>query len=315
VVPLAAEAGSRVFRPKESRVKNVLEQVFEKYGQFDVPLFEISGTTVTVATLISFVLIVITTFVIASLVQRGVVRAFSKDGQEDQGTAAIASRLVRYLILIGGLGIALNTLGINLTALFAAGAVFAVAIGFAMQNISQNFVSGVILLLERAIKPGDILEVEGRLVRVRDMGIRATIGRTLDEEDIIIPNSQLVAAPVKNFTLKDSLYRLRTVVGVVYSSDMGLVRQVLEKTAGELEWRSQQHSPRVQLIEFGSSSVDFEISVWIDNPWSRQQRRNDLNEAVWWSLKEAGITIAFPQLDVHFDPQVIESLESGPRAV
>jgi small-conductance mechanosensitive channel len=96
---------------------------------------------------------------------------------------------------------------------------------------------------------------------------------------------------------------------------MGLVRQVLEKLAGELEWRSQQHPPRVQLIDFGSSSVDFEISVWIDSPWSRQQRRNDLNEAVWWSLKEAGITIAFPQLDVHFDPRVIESLESGPRAV
>jgi small-conductance mechanosensitive channel len=293
----------------------VLEQIRETYGQFDIPLFEISGTTVTVATLISFALIVIATFVIAGLMQRGVTRTFSRKGQEDQGTAAIASRLVRYLILIGGLGIALNTVGINLTALFAAGAVFAVAIGFAMQNISQNFVSGVILLLERAIKPGDVLEVEGRIVRVRDMGIRATIGRTMDEEDIIIPNSQLVASPVKNYTLKDSLYRLRTVVGVVYSSDMARVRALLEGTAEEMDWRSKQQQPRVLLKEFGDSSVNFEVSLWIEDPWTMQQRRNELNEAVWWALKDAGITIAFPQLDVHFDPQVVERLGTGPRAI
>ena len=209
----------------------------------------------------------------------------------------------------------MNTLGINLTALFAAGAVFAVAIGFAMQNISQNFVSGVILLLERAIKPGDVLEVEGRIVRVRDMGIRATIGRTMDEEDIIIPNSQLVASPVKNYTLKDSLYRLRTVVGVVYSSDMARVRQVLERTAQELDWKSTHQPPRILMKEFGDSSVNFEVSLWIEDPWTMQQRRNELNEAVWWALKDAGITIAFPQLDVHFDPQVVGSLGTGPRAV
>ena len=289
----------------------LLQQIRENYGRFDIPLFEISGTTVTVATLVSFVLIVIVTFVIAGLLQRGVIRAFSKEGQEDQGTTAIASRLVRYLVLIGGLGIALDTMGLNLTALFAAGAVFAVAIGFAMQNISQNFVSGVILLLERAIKPGDILEVEGRLVRVRDMGIRATIGRTLDEEDIIIPNSQLVASAVKNYTLKDSLYRLRTSVGVVYSSDISQVRSVLEGVAANLAWRSPRQDPRIQLKEFADSSVNFEVSVWIDEPWSMQQRRNLLNEAVWWALKEAGITIAFPQVDVHFDPAVVAAF--GPR--
>ena len=294
---------------------NLLERIRDTYGQFDIPLFEISGTTVTVATLVSFAIIVIATFVIAGLMQRGVTRAFSKEGQEDQGTAAIASRLVRYLVLIGGLGIALNTLGINLTALFAAGAVFAVAVGFAMQNISQNFVSGVILLLERAIKPGDVLEVEGRLVKVRDMGIRATIARTLDEEDIIIPNSQLVASAVKNYTFKDSIYRLRAWVGVTYSSDMALVRRVLKETAEGLSWRSANPKPRVQLREFGDSSVNFEVSVWIDDPWRMQQRRNDLNDAVWWALKEAGVTIAFPQLDVHFDPQVVESMGAGPKAI
>ena len=293
----------------------LLEQIRNTYGRFDIPLFEISGTTVTVATLVSFAVIVIVTFLIAGLLQRGVARAFSKQGQEDQGTAAVVSRLVRYLILIGGFGVAVNTLGIDLTALFAAGAVFAVAIGFAMQNISQNFVSGVILLLERAIKPGDIVEVEGRMVQIRDMGIRATIGRTLDEEDVIIPNSLLVASTVKNYTLMDSLYRLRSVVGVVYSSDMARVRRVLEETAAGLDWRSSQQRPRILLNEFADSSVNFEVSLWIEDPWRRQTLRNELNEAIWWALKEAGITIAFPQLDVHFDREIVETLGPGPRAI
>ena len=288
----------------------VLDEIKDAYGIFDIPLFEISGTMVTVATLISFLVVVIVTFLVAGFLQRAVERAFAKTEQVDSGTAAVASRLVRYLVLLGGLGIAVHNLGINLTALFAAGAVFAVAVGFAMQNISQNFVSGVILLLERVIKPGDILEVDGNMVKVVDMRIRATIARTLDEEDVIIPNSQLVSSTVKNYTFGDSLYRLRTMVGVVYASDLALVRRVLEATAEVIPWRSRDHAPRVQLREFADSSVNFEVSVWIEDPWTMQQRRNLLNEAVWWALKEAGIVIAFPQLDVHFDPTVVESIEA-----
>jgi small-conductance mechanosensitive channel len=93
------------------------------------------------------------------------------------------------------------------------------------------------------------------------------------------------------------------------------VRKVLESTAQSLSWRLKTPAPRIQLREFGDSSVNFEVSVWIDHPWSVQQRRNQLNEAVWWALKEANITIAFPQLDVHFDAQINEALESGPRKI
>ena len=276
----------------------------------DIPLFEISGTTVTVATLVTFLVIVAVTFWLAGMSQRAVVRAFTRKGQEEEGAAGVAARLVRYTVLVVGLGVAVNSLGIRLTALFAAGAVFAVAIGFAMQAITQNFVSGVILLLERAIKPGDVLEVDGELVRVRDMGIRATIARTLDDEDIIVPNSLLVAATVKNYTFKDPTYRLRALVGVVYSSDMALVRRVLEEAAEGLDWRSKKHAPRVLLTDFGDSSVNFEVSVWIDRPWEMRQRRSELNEAIWWALKDSEITIAFPQVDVHLDRPVMESLSA-----
>ncbi len=292
---------------------NWKERLSEGSALFDIRLFEVSGTPVTIATLASFLLVILVTFWLARLVQRGVMRALTARSDADTGTAAATARLARYTVLVVGLAVAIHSLGINLTALFAAGAVFAVAIGFAMQNIAQNFVSGVILLAERAIKPGDVLEVDGRLVQVKDMGIRATVARTLDEEDIIIPNSQLVTSPVKNYTFRDSIYRLRCTVGVTYSSDMATVQEVLARTAAAIEWASAEQAPRILLTEFADSAVVWEVSIWMDNPWRMSARRSDLNQAIWWALHEAGITIAFPQLDVHFDPPVTASLE-GLRA-
>jgi small-conductance mechanosensitive channel len=277
----------------------------------DIPLFSLGGTPVTVATLVVFVVIVALTFLVSHLIQKALLRALRMRKVKDEGTLEVARRLLHYLVLATGLAVGLQTIGINLSALFAAGAVFAIGLGFAMQNIMQNFVSGVILLTERSIKPGDVLQVEGRFVRVQKMGIRATIARTLDEEEIIVPNSAIVQSTVTNYTLRDSLYRLRCTVGVVYGSDMKQVREVLERVVEGIEWRVKDRQPVVLLTEFGSSSVDWEVSVWMDDPWRVRRARSELNQAIWWALKEAGITIAFPQLDVHFDPPIMEAL---PRA-
>jgi small-conductance mechanosensitive channel len=280
------------------------------YGYLDVPLFEIAGTRITVATLVTLVLILIATFVISRVLQSAVARGLRAGRVTAEGTLGVARQLVHYTVLIIGLCVGLQTVGINLSALFAAGAIFAVAVGFAMQNIMQNFVAGVILLVERAIKPGDVLYVDGRVVRVAQMGMRATIVRSRDEEDLILPNSLLVQSSVANYTLRDSIYRVRASVGVVYGSDMALVRGVLERTAVELSWREADRPPVILMRAFGSSSVDFEVSVWVQDPWKAPQRLSELHEAIWWALKSAGVTIAFPQLDVHFDPPVVESLES-----
>jgi small-conductance mechanosensitive channel len=279
-------------------------------GLLDVQLFSLAGTPITVATLILFVLIVVVTFLVSHLLQRGLTRAARLRKVGDEGTVAVLKRLMHYLLLAVGLAIALDTIGVNLAALFAAGAFFAIGLGFAMQNIMQNFVSGLILLMERTIKPGDVLQVEGQFVKVQRMGIRSTIARTLDEEEIIVPNSTIVQSTVTNYTLRDSLYRLRTTVGVIYGSDMTLVRRTLERVAEDIPWRTKALDPVVLLVQFGGSSVDFEVSVWMDDPWRVRRARSELNEAVWWGLKEAGITIAFPQLDVHFDRPVLEAIKA-----
>lgn len=113
---------------------------------------------------------------------------------------------------------------------------------------------------------------------------------------------------MKNFTLKDSLYRIDAPVGVIYGSDMGLVRATLERTAHDFPHRTRQNEPAVLLRGFGSSSVDWIVSVWIDDPRQLRTFRSQLNEAIWKALREADITIAFPQLDVHFDPGIERSV-------
>ncbi len=291
------------------------DRVKQGWTILDVPLVKLGDTQVTLATLIMALVIVLVTFWISALLRRALAKAFTGWAPVDEGTVGVASRLVHYLIVVVGVGIAVHSMGINLTALFAAGALFAVGIGFAMQNLTANFVSGFILLAERVIKPGDVLEIEGQMVKVRDMGIRATVARTLDDEDMIIPNSLIVQSNVRNYTFRDSLYRLRVMVGVSYDSDLKAVRRVLETTAADVEWRLRDKQPVILLADFGSSSVDYEVSVWIQDPWNTRRANSALREAIWWGFKDAGITIAYPQIDVHLDKPVMSSLEGLRRAV
>ena len=181
-----------------------------------VRLFEVGGTVVTGASVITFLVVLLVSLWVSRILQRVAHRLLLRSGLAKEDGVATARRLLHYTVMLVGLGVALQAIGISLASVFAAGAVAAVAIGFALQNILQNFVSGVILLGERSIKETDILEVEGVVVRVNRMGARATVARTREEEDLIIPNSTLVQSTVKNLTLTDRLHRIRTRVGVSY---------------------------------------------------------------------------------------------------
>jgi potassium-dependent mechanosensitive channel len=272
-------------------------------------LFRIGDTAVSFVTLASMLLTFMAMLALSWLVRLGVRRALRKGSIEAAGgDLGVADRLIHYGFILVGLTLALHLAGIKLGAVFTAGAVFAVGFGFAMQNIAQNFVSGIILLIERTIKPGDVLEIGTSIVKVMKMSIRATIVRTLDDEDIIVPNSTLVQSNVKNYTLEDNLYRVKVMVGVSYDSDLKLVREVLEKTTAEVTWRDPAYPPRVLLLHFGASAVEYETSAWMHEPFNYRIASSDLREKIWVAFKRAGIVIAFPQLDVHFPRGLTASL-------
>lgn len=269
---------------------------------FNLPLFTIRGTPLTPSGLATFAALVLLTWWLSRLAQRGATEVMKRRKVYEEGTIAVTRRLVHYAVMLIGLGVALETVGIDLSVLFAAGAVFAVGIGFALQNIVENFISGLLLLVEGAIKPGDVVDYGGEIVKVRRMNIRTTVVQTLDNENIIVPNSSLAQSAVRNLTYDSPLHRVRTVVGVSYESDMARVEAVLIQAAMDHPMRDPQHEPIVNLLQFGSSSVDWEVSVHINQPFSSQNARSLLNKSIWWALKGAKITIAYPQLDVHMIP-------------
>lgn len=274
-------------------------------------LFKIGETPISLATLFSVLSIVVATFAISSLTQRAIQRVLRLRGVSAEGTVGIVIRFLHYFFLVIGFGVALETVGIDLRTLFAAGAVFAVGLGLATQHIAQSFLGGVILMAERAIKPGDILEVEGAVVRVKLLGIRSTVVESRYGESLIVPNTVLVQSTVKNFTLRDAAFRLRIAVGVAYSSELPEVQKVLQRCADNFEGGLLSPPPRVLLSGFGASSVDFEVLVWTNDPWNEPQLRSQLLHQVWQALKEARITIAFPQLDLHLDALVLDALRGG----
>lgn len=289
-----------------------MAEILEKAREIlESRLFEIGGTPVTVATLVTVLAILILTVVVSSMLRKALTQLLlrTRAGQRSVGTI---TGLLHYVLLVTGFGIAIQTVGIDLSALFAAGALFAVALGFAMQSISQNFVAGFILLSERTINPGDVLVVEGKMVKVTDMGIRSITAETRDGENLIIPNSVLIQTTVTNYTLSHRAIRLRVPVGVVYRSDMAEVRQTLEAVARQVteEWNTIDRPPQVFMTEFGDNSVNWEVAVWTQTPWEYRPLMSHLHESIWRAFKDRDIVIAFPQLDLHLDEPVVESLKT-----
>jgi potassium-dependent mechanosensitive channel len=265
-------------------------------------LFDLGNTPVTLSALLVFVLMLIFSVWVARLAKLATRRALENRPSLDRGTARVIARLVQYVVLVVGLAVAIETLGVDLAALFAAGAFLAVGVGIAMQGVAQNIVAGVSLLIERAIKPDDILMVDGQVVRITQLGFRAAVARTRDEEDLIIPNALLAQQIVTNYTLRDSLYRLRTTVGVGYDADIDQVFRVLHDVAMQSPDRDPAREPRVLLTEFGNSSINFDLSIWVEDSWTAPIVKSRLNHAIWRAFRDNGITIPFPQMDVHFDP-------------
>jgi small-conductance mechanosensitive channel len=265
---------------------------------FDSALFVIGGTAVTLASIVSFVIFITLAFLASALLRRGLQRVYSRRGLEE-GVQYALNRLLHYAVIAVGIFLALDNLGISITALAGLGAILAVGIGFGLQNIAQNFVSGLILLLERPVKKGDFVVVGDTRGTIREIRARATVVTTLDNVDILVPNGQLITETVTNQTFDNRDLRLRVSVGVAYGSDTDLVRRTLERVAGEHSLVRDAPAPSVQFTDFGDSSLDFTLLCWISEPVLQVRVASDLRFAIDRAFREAEIEIPFPQRDLH----------------
>jgi small-conductance mechanosensitive channel len=209
------------------------------------------------------------------------------------------AKIVRYLITLLAVFVAVNSIGIRLDAVLAASTVILVGVGFGLQNIAQNFISGIILLVERPVAKGDFVQIGQAFGSVVDIGLRATRVVTRDEVTIIVPNSQLVSEQVVNHSAPSHNLRVSVEVGVSYDSDVEKVRHILQDVAASVPEVLAQPAPEVRFQGFGDSSLDFALLVWVGDPREDLRIASAVRFAIADAFKRANIVIPLPQRDLH----------------
>jgi len=209
-----------------------------------------------------------------------------------RGLPYAISTMLHYVILLLGFFVALGALGIDLTKLTILVGAFTVGIGFGLQNIINNFVSGLILLFERPIKIGDVIEVGGNVGEVRRIGIRASVIRTADGSEVIVPNGSFISSQVTNWTFSDRQRAVEVSVNVVGGTDPQRVVELLKSTAAAHPGVAKEPSPQVYVTNFSAGAVTFQLRAWTDRHEDWAQLRSDLSVAVNDALAREKIAIA-----------------------
>ncbi|NHZ73275.1 MAG: mechanosensitive ion channel [Nitrospirae bacterium] len=254
---------------------------------------------ITIGEVLAFVLIVSASFLLARIITLLLDEEFLPRLPLQRGIPYAISTLARYVILLSGFALALVAAGLDLSkATFLAGA-FGIGIGFGLQNVVNNFVSGLILLFERPVQVGDAIEVGTLLGEVTDIGIRASTVRTFQGAEVIVPNGNLISKEVVNWTLSNRRRRVEILIGVAYGTDPEQVIEILLGVAKAHPDVQEDPAPSVVFTGFGDSSLDFQLKCWVERFELAVEVASELRVAVNRALADAGIEIPFPQRDIN----------------
>jgi small-conductance mechanosensitive channel len=218
----------------------------------------------------------------------------------DESVQYTFSVTIKYIMLIIGVMIGLAALGVELAALTVFAGTIGIGIGFGLQDIAKNFISGLVMLVERPVKVGDYIEVSGLPGKVKAIKARSTIVDTFDNISVIVPNAEFMNQQVINWSYSDKITRLKLPVGVAYGTDPELVKATLLDAAKSHPDVLKIPEPYVWFTEFGNSSLNFELYIWTNEPNNRFTLKSHINFEINKFFKAAGIKIPFPQRDIHF---------------
>ncbi len=219
--------------------------------------------------------------------------------QLDVGARDAIKKLIHYSLLFIGIMMAVSVIGLNLTSFAFLTGALGIGVGFGLQNIVNNFVSGLMLLFERPFKVGDMVVIDNETGTVRKIGLRSTIIETFDRSELIVPNSQFISGKVTNWTRTSHIARIRIAVGVGYGSDVELVLRLLRE-AGESDQRILSNpAPRPLFVRFGDSALDFELHCWIADVNDLLFVRSHLCQEIASRFREGAVEIPYPQRDLH----------------
>ncbi len=285
----------------DAYIKSSLENLFYYLNK---PIIHLGSSALSVLSIIIIIVSIFLLFYVSAKVKNLLTRkVFKKYNIEDNTSLSIAS-LVRYIIIVLGLIIILQSAGVNLSSLAILFGALGVGIGFGLQSITNNFISGIVILFEKPIKLGDRVEVGGFEEqiegRVENISARATTILTNDNISVIVPNSEFISSRVINWSHKEQCVRFKIPVGVSYASDVRLVERLLIEVANECPDVLRSPPPAVRFMEFGNSALIFELRAWSESLVHKKGKLiSDLNFGIIEKFRENKIEIPFPQRDLH----------------
>lgn len=275
-------------------------------GFLETPLFKVGEAQFTLLSVVYFLLLLILVFYLSGKSGKLVNKVLGRRGVE-LGVREATGTIVRYVLIFIGLLVILQTLGIDLTALSILTGAVGLGIGFGLQNIASNFISGLIILFERPVRIGDRIavgDVEGDVMRI---GARSTTVLTNDNIDIIIPNSKLITENVVNWTHRERKVRFRIPVTVAFSMDVRKVEQALLEAAKNVPEVSEIPAPGVRFMQFGENGLEFELRAWTTTLVQRRGKfASEINYAIYDKFKEHQIEVPNPQRDIHIRSSTID---------
>ncbi|MEP7147774.1 MAG: mechanosensitive ion channel domain-containing protein [Acidobacteriota bacterium] len=273
----------------------LFEAIWETLGSE----LKLGSFTISLTDILAFVVAVWASFLLSRFIRFALEEDVYPRFRISRGLPYAISTVLHYALIVLGFLLALAIIGIDLTKFTIIAGAFGVGIGFGLQNIVNNFVSGIILLFERPVNVGDTVQVGEDLGDLTRIGLRASVIRTLDGSEVIVPNGNLVSEKVVNWTLSDQQRRLEINVGVAYGTDPRLVIELLKNVGGDALNILKIPGPSALFLGFGDSSLDFQLRVWTDKFTEWVAVKSEVTLAVHDALRDAQIEIPFPQRDIH----------------
>ncbi|HNJ47248.1 MAG TPA: mechanosensitive ion channel [Novosphingobium sp.] len=283
---------------------NPLRTLPELLGWLDSIGFDIGETRISLYRALVVLFVAICVIVLGKAATMLARRSFRRMQRLDRAQQLLGEKLASIAIWLSLALMAIDYLGISLSALAVFSGAFGLAIGFGLQKTFGNLISGIILLMDRSIKPGDVIAVGGTTPptfgQVNRIGIRAVSVITRDQIEFIIPNELLMTSHVENWSYTNRDVRVKVPVGVAYGTDIDLAEQLMLQAARESVRVKTDPEPVVWLSAFGESSIDFEVLLWIDDPEAGLGNvRSEVLKRVWHLFRDHGVEIPFPQRDLH----------------
>jgi small-conductance mechanosensitive channel len=269
-------------------VNKILEFVIFRIGEYELKVY----------TLLAALLIFVVTKLLIWIIKIGVIKKhwFKK---LDKSTSFSLFHIIRYVVWTISIILILDTVGISITVLIAGSAALLVGVGLGLQQTFNDFISGIILLVEGTTRIGDVLEIDGDVVMIQNIGLRTSRGLNRDDIVVIIPNSLITTNKVINWSHQSKKTRFRINVGVAYGSNVDLVIKILEESALEHPDITEKNLIEARLIDFGNSSLDFQVLFFSSNVFRIEKVKSDIRKIINKRFIENNIVIPFPQLDLH----------------